>query len=44
MIAQGLLCQDYMTGVRQLPQNKLFTSLHDTIAIYLKIQETLKQR
>lgn len=40
---QDLLCQEYMTGVRQMPQ-KLFTSLHDTIAIYLKIKEILEQR
>lgn len=30
MIVHDLLCQDYMTGMKQLPLNKLFTSLRDT--------------
>lgn len=44
IVAQELLCQEFMTSVRQLPQNKLFTNLHDTVSIYLKVQEIPKRR
>jgi len=39
MIAQDLLPQEYMTGMRQLSQNKLFTSLYDTVVIYFKYRK-----
>ena len=31
--------QEYKTDVNKQTQNRLFTRLHDTIVIYLKIQE-----
>lgn len=44
MIAHDLQYQDYMTGMTQLPLNKLCANLHDTTNIDVTMYKVLKLR